>query len=185
MAFLAQRGLPDHLTLYILELAGVESVSNVGATSTKSLEFIHRVQCDFPETWLRWYPVNNPPPIGSLVGIRSIHMHHSTLFSDGPPHNLSLTLRSVKLYNTSPSTEVWGALFNLPHLRMLTLASCPIAELRSEMFPAHLRVLRIHSCNQLQSITSLPEQLYELSVCALHSTVWVVVLLAQRFPTFL
>ena len=61
MAFLAQRGLPDHLTLRILEEAWPDSVRKVCATVSKSLELVHRLQCDFPETWHREYDPSRHP----------------------------------------------------------------------------------------------------------------------------
>ena len=57
VAFLAQRGLPDHLILHILELAGPRSVRSVCATDKKSLELVHRLQWDFPQSWHRVYEV--------------------------------------------------------------------------------------------------------------------------------
>lgn len=174
MAFLAQRGLPDHLTLHILELAGAYSVSNVCATDTKNLELIHRIQCDFPPHWRREYHPRAPPSIASLEGVERVTIRGDIIyvgskpgprFSTGTPVHFPPSLRSLHIYG-EPSAEVWAGLPHLEHLHTLRLEICGATVLRAGMLPPNLQVLFVHTCEDLLSIDSLPPELHYFSVCS-------------------
>ena len=138
------------------------------ATDTKSCEVIHRLQCDFPLSWQRMYDHLAPPDMASLEGVRSVRNTGKLAgepFRSGIPVQLPPTLRSLRI-DGEPSEEVWDALPQLPQLSTLVMSACSVTELRSEMLPDSLRVLRVDALEMLESVTSLSAHLPELSVWA-------------------
>ena len=151
-------------------------MSNVCATGRESLELIHKIQCDFPKAWRRQYDPRAPPSIESLEGVRSVTIRgdmsiwgcdHAPRFSSGIAAQFPLSLRFLHIAG-EPSAEVWDVLPSLEHLDTLRVERCSlITDLRAEMLPPGLRVLRVIDCPQLVSVHSLPTQLECLSVCSL------------------
>ena len=173
MAFLAQRGLPDHLSIRILEQAGFRSVPNVCATDCESLQLIHRIQCDFPVTWHRKYDPRAPPSLASLEGVRRVKIsgdkpnrwHPPQQFSSGIAAQFPPSLRSLRIEG-EPSAEIWDVLPNLEHLHALRLEKRSLmTDLRVDMLPPNLHVLHVIDCRELVSVHLLPAQLECLSVC--------------------
>ena len=183
MAFLAQRGVPDHLILHILELAGPESVQNVCATHPDSIELIHRVQCDFPETWTRMWYHDYPLPIEALVGVKSVIVSGSVVRGDreevgeGVNDDISTvqlppTLRTLTVRNMRGTAFVHQLdLRHLcPGLRKVGIRCCHGLEtLPASFFPDKLQELEVFYCMNLTWLSTLPPELCKLSVCLAYS----------------
>ena len=175
MAFLAQRGLPDHLTLHILELAGADSVPNVCATDRESREFIHRVQCDFPETWARIWSLDRPPlREEALIGVKSLKLEgkaretHSGEEEDMSTVQLAPTVRKLVITNMCGTSFVnqLDLRHMCPNLCSLSIENCrDLEELPPGFLPSSLQKLEIRECPSFTSLSTLPAGLLELLVC--------------------